>query len=121
MFNETEINIGADGKTRKLVGTTQNIFDIEANVGAIAYLINKTRSGGEQLKYKEMIDIIYYGLNGNGDNRLEKKSIENELFRLGYIKLLGPVVQWLYLCTYGGEAQEKGDLTPEVPASETIS
>lgn len=110
-FNTVNIEIG--GKTRKMVATMQNLYDIEENVASIVSLIKKTTSTGAGLKISEMIDIIFYALNGNSDNRLERKSVENAMFDKGYMSFMKPVQSFLLLALAGGEAQEKGVQEPE--------
>jgi len=113
-FNQVDIEIG--GKVRKLTATMQNLYDIEENVAPIVSLIKKLERG-EGLKFKEMMNVIYYGLNGNSDNRLELKSIENNFKDNGYLKYLIPVQSFLYTSLMGGEAAAKGAESPENPTT----
>ncbi len=116
-YNSVNIEIG--GKTRKMVATMQNLYDIEENIAPLVSLIKKTTSNGSGLKISEMIDIIYYGLNGNADNRLERKSIENAMFEKGYMSYMTPVQSFLLVALSGGDAQEKGASEPAPTTAES--
>lgn len=126
-MNEVNLLIGADDKTRILKGTMQNIYDIEDNVGSIfalakrAAMTYKDTGYRDALKIKELIEIIYCGLNGNSDNNLERVSIEKEIFARGYSHFIVPVGKFLLMALQGGEAQKKGVQEPATPNQETTN
>ena len=124
MFNTTEIEIGADNRKRKLIATMQNLYDIEENVGSIYSLAMRCRAAisendvSKALKMKEIRDVIFYGLQGDIDNPLQKNSIELEIFKRGYLHFAMPVAMFLMTALSGGEAQAKGADEPAVTTTE---
>ncbi len=111
--------------TIEMIATMQNMLDIEDNVAAIYSLAMRAQAVitnndySQALKIKELIDVIYYGLQGDIDNPLQKKSIENEIYRRGYNHFAVPVTFFLLKALQGGEAQEKGETEPAVTEQPT--
>lgn len=85
MFNTVKINIG--GRERELIGSFQNILDIEKELNtSIFSLIAPVFNGGSpSLTFGQVVTIIYFGLRGIPDNPLERQSIINELMDKGYV------------------------------------
>lgn len=115
-FNQVDIDIG--GKVRKLTASMQNLYAIEENVGSIYSLAQRVslayrdKQVREALNMKELINVIFYALNGNADNKLQIESIQNEVFKRGYNTFIVPVGTFLLKALAGGEAQEKGVQEP---------
>lgn len=102
----------------------QNLYDIEENVGSIYSLAMRCRAAisendvSKALKMKEIRDVIFYGLQGDIDNPLQKNSIELEIFKRGYLHFAMPVAMFLMTALSGGEAQAKGADEPAVTTTE---
>jgi hypothetical protein len=94
-MNETEIEIG--GKKRILKATFQNLVDIEKalKVSIMAFITPLATSGMFQPTYEQASHIIYHGLNGNADNRMELKHIQNELVEKGIRDYIPVIAEFL--------------------------
>lgn len=109
MFNTVKINIG--GKERELIGSFQNIVDIEKDIGESIFALIQPVFKGENagLTFNQVVSIIYYGLRGIPDNPLERQSIINELIDNGYVVYINDALAFLLACVSG--AKKKAEVS----------
>lgn len=102
-MNEVTINIG--GKDRVLKATFQNLMDIEKSLGCsiMKFIEPLVIEGKLQPTFEQAANIIFYGLNGNSENRLQLQSIQNELAEKGISSYIGVIAEFLASCLTGSK------------------
>jgi hypothetical protein len=102
-MNEVTISIG--GKDRILKATFQNLMDIEKSLGCsvMKFIEPLIKEGKLQPTFEQAANIIFYGLNGNHENRLELRSVQNELAEKGISTYIGVIAEFLAGCLTGSK------------------
>ncbi len=116
MYNSINIVIG--GTEKKLIGTFQNMVDIETEMQkSIFKMVTPliTGEGSIDLTVKQMVSIIYLGLRGLPNNTLERESIQNEIMANGAIVYLDSCAAFLLSCISGckKKAEVSGNQEPQ--------
>lgn len=103
-MNHSKITIA--GKQRTLKATFANIVAIEADSGVgLISLVNKAIKA--ELTHNDVLSIIYNGLNGNAEDRLEKSQIIKEIEEKGMVNFYGPVSEFLTVSLKGGDEKKE--------------